>query len=82
MKFNTDSLESFPTQSGVYIMKGASGEVLYIGKAKNLRARVKQYFAPGGDGRFIIPFLVAKVHSIDTIIVTSEKEALLLENNL
>lgn len=63
-------------------MKDAAGEILYIGKAKNLRSRIKQYFAPGGDGRFIIPFLVSKVASIDTLIVTSEKEALLLENNL
>ncbi len=82
MKFDIDSLEAFPTQAGVYIMKGPGGEVLYIGKAKNLRSRIRQYFAPGGDGRFIIPFLVAKVQSIDTILVTSEKEALLLENNL
>lgn len=63
-------------------MKDSAGGILYIGKAKNLRSRIKQYFAPGGDGRFIIPFLVSKVVSIDTLIVTSEKEALLLENNL
>lgn len=56
--------------------------MLYVGKAKNLRARLKQYFVPGGDGRFMIPFLVPLIVQIDTIVVLSEKEALLLENNL
>lgn len=82
MLFDTHTLESFPTQSGVYIMKGQSGAVLYVGKGKNLKQRVKQYFAPGGDGRFMVPFLIAKVAAIETIVVSSEKEALLLENNL
>lgn len=82
MTFNLKKLDLFPTQPGVYIMKDAEGETLYIGKAKNLRIRVKQYFVPGRDGRIMIPFLVAKVHEIDTIVVNSEKEALLLENNL
>ncbi len=63
-------------------MKDQAGEVLYVGKAKNLRQRVKQYFVPGRDGRLMVPFLVAKVHQIDPIVVSSEKEALLLENNL
>ena len=63
-------------------MKNQNGTVLYVGKAKNLRQRVKQYFIPGGDGRIIIPFLIAKVKDIDTIVVRSEKEALLLENTL
>lgn len=75
-------LESFPTQPGVYLMKNQNGTVLYVGKANNVRQRVKQYFSPGGDGREIIPYLIAKVTQIDTIIVTSEKEALLLENTL
>ncbi|MCE2983106.1 MAG: excinuclease ABC subunit UvrC [Parachlamydia sp.] len=63
-------------------MKNSQGEVLYVGKAKNLRQRVKQYFVPGRDGRLMVPYLVAKIETIDTIIVTSEKEALILENNL
>lgn len=63
-------------------MKGRESNVLYVGKAKNLRQRVKQYFVPGRDGRLMVPYLVAKVESIDTIVVFSEKEALLLENNL
>ena len=72
----------FPIQPGVYLMKDKSGTVLYVGKAKNLRARIKQYFLPGGDGRFMVPFLITKISDIETIIVLSEKEALLLENNL
>lgn len=64
------------------MMKSRGGVVLYVGKAKNIRQRVKQYFVPGRDGRIMVPFLVAKVDEIDTIVVTSEKEALLLENNL
>lgn len=63
-------------------MKGRTGDVLYVGKAKNLRQRVRQYFLPAGDGRVMVPFLIAKVDDIETIIVTSEKEALLLENTL
>jgi len=57
-------------------------KVLYVGKAKNLKQRIKQYFVPGRDGRMMVPFLTAKVKRIDTIVVTSEKEALILENNL
>jgi excinuclease ABC subunit C len=82
MTFDPSKLEIFSTQPGVYIMKTAAGEVLYVGKAKNLRARLKQYFQSGGDGRPIIPFLVSKIDLIETLIVKSEKEALLLENNL
>lgn len=82
MPYETSKLEAFPTQPGVYLMTNQKGEMLYIGKANNLRVRVKQYFFPGRDLRPIIPFLVAEVFQIETIIVTSEKEALLLENTL
>lgn len=80
--YDQTKLDSFATQPGVYLMKGRDGNVLYVGKAKNLRQRVKQYFVPGRDGRLMVPYLIAKVESIDTIVVFSEKEALLLENNL
>lgn len=82
MGFDPKKIDDFPTQPGVYIMKDLAGQVIYVGKAKSLKQRVKQYFAPGGDGRPQIPYLVAKVCSIETIVVFSEKEALLLENNL
>lgn len=82
MSFDIKKLDQFPTQPGVYLMKDKDGIVLYVGKAKNLRQRVKQYFFPGRDGRMMVPYLVARVVSIETIVVFSEKEALLLENNL
>ena len=80
--FDPKNLDSYPKEPGVYLMKDLQGEVLYVGKAKNLKNRLKQYFAPGRDGRAMIPYLIAKVTSIETIVVFSEKEALLLENNL
>lgn len=82
MQFDPKKLDLFPNQPGVYLMRNRGGAVLYVGKAKNLRTRVKQYFASGGDGRVMVPFLIEKVANIETIVVTSEKEALLLENNL
>lgn len=82
MPFDVDSIKIFSDKPGVYLMKDKSGKIIYIGKAKNLRQRVRQYFAKSGDGRFMIPFLVSKVETIETVIVSSEKEALLLENNL
>lgn len=75
-----DLLEKLPESPGVYVMKDRRGNVLYVGKAKNLRQRVRQYFVPGGDGRAMVPHLVEKVEDIDTVVVSSEKEALLLEN--
>ena len=80
--FDPKILDQFPTFPGVYLMKGEGEVVLYVGKAKNLKKRVKQYFIPGRDGREMIPFLISKIHTIEPIVVTSEKEALLLESNL
>lgn len=75
-------LNAFPTQPGVYLMKNGEGTILYIGKAKQLKQRIKQYFIPGRDGRVMVPILTAQVVSIDTIVVPTEKEALLLESTL
>lgn len=82
MGFDVKLLEQYPTLSGVYLMKDALGKVIYVGKAKQLKIRLKQYFAVGGDGRPMIPFLIRQIAHIDTIVVPSEKEALLLENTL
>ncbi|MBA2726766.1 MAG: excinuclease ABC subunit UvrC [Parachlamydiaceae bacterium] len=82
MPFDPKKLEAYPIQPGVYMMKGANGHILYVGKANNLRQRLRQYFLPGGDGRFMVPFLIQIVEQIDLIVVGSEKEALLLENTL
>ena len=82
MTFDPLKIKEFPARPGVYVMKDAKGTVLYVGKAKNLRDRVGQYFASSGDTRPMIPYLIAKVADVETIVVSSEKEALLLENNL
>ncbi len=73
--------ESFPSTTGVYIMKGSSGAPVYIGKAKNLRARVMSYFQRGSD-RGQIPYLVKEVDSIDYVVTEGESEALFIENSL
>ncbi len=77
-----EKLAKLPPLPGVYIMKGPSGEVLYIGKAKDLRARVRSYFREGGDGRYAVRFLSSKTADVDYIVTTNEKEALLLEDTL
>jgi len=69
-----------PRQPGVYLMKDGDGKILYVGKARDLRARLRSY-AGGTDGRFMIPFLVSRVRHVEVIVTASEKEALLLENN-
>ena len=82
MNNNSLSFDRFPVEPGVYLMLDEHGKVLYVGKAKNLKRRIKQYFVPGRDGRMMVPYLTAKVKKVDTIVVASEKEALLLENTL
>lgn len=82
MPFDIELLHHFPKDPGVYLMKDAKGVILYIGKAKSLKIRIKQYFALNRDGRAMVPFLTSQVASIETIIAPSEKEALLLENHL
>ena len=72
---------SFPATTGVYIMKGPGGTPVYIGKAKNLRARVMSYFQRG-SGRGQIPYLVREVDSIDYVVTEGESEALFIENSL
>ncbi len=77
-------LDRIPTEPGVYLFKDAKGAVVYVGKAKSLRSRVRQYFRPGGDERFFVAagFLGRAVSDVETIVVSSSKEALLLENHL
>lgn len=81
MTFDKNKLSKFPTTCGIYIMKDVNDKVLYVGKATNLRSRVKQYFL-GTDTRSTIPFLIDHVENIETIVVTNNKEALILENTL
>jgi excinuclease ABC subunit C len=63
-------------------LKDKGGKVLYVGKAKSLRSRVRAYFREGGDERFQVRFLMRRVRDFDTLVARSEKEALILENNL
>lgn len=81
MPFDTAKLQSFPVDPGVYIMKDKDGNVLYVGKAKSIKNRLKQYFS-GRDLRPQLPHLLERVTDIEFIIVSSEKESLLLENTL
>lgn len=75
-------LETLPDGPGVYLWKDADGVVLYVGKAKNLRSRVRQYFAPDREGGYTRDQLVARIADVETIVVPDEAQSLLLENNL
>lgn len=76
-------LSHLPKGPGVYLMRDAAGTVIYVGKAKDLRARVGQYFQKNpGDRRWKIPNLVALIRRIDYVASASEREALLTERQL
>src|SRR5215471_18796043 len=77
-----EKVAQLPTQAGVYLFKNALGTVLYVGKARSLRSRVKSYFL---ESRWIdakTGSLVREIADLDYIVVDNEKEALALENNL
>lgn len=76
------ALNEYPTLPGVYLMKGEDGVVLYVGKARNLRARLRSYLRPEQDSRPQIRFLMERTATIETIVTDTEKEALILENTL
>ena len=77
-----EKLAHLPTSPGVYQHKDAEGKVLYVGKAKNLRHRVRSYFqkSRSHDGR--LQALVRKIEDVEVIVTDTEAEALILENNL
>jgi excinuclease ABC subunit C len=74
------SISGFPENPGVYIMKDGDGRIIYVGKAKRLRSRVRSYFLPGRDIK--TSALVGKIRGIDFVVTANEYEALILENNL
>src|SRR5574341_1240639 len=76
-----EKLAGLPSRPGVYLMREKTGKVIYVGKAKDLRARVRAYFN-NSDERSQIQFLVRRVEDIDTLVTSNDKEALILENNL
>ena len=59
-----EKILQFPTSPGVYLMRDAAGEIIYIGKARSLRQRVRSYFNASGDSRYHVKFLMAKVADI------------------
>ncbi len=76
-------IRTIPQQPGVYLYKNAEGEVIYVGKAKNLRARVRSYFQEGvGEANAKTGSLLREAVDVDYIVVANNKEALALENNL
>lgn len=77
-----DKIRQLPTSPGVYLMYDVQGTIIYIGKARNLRQRVRSYFGSSSDSRYHVKFLMAKVVDIEVLLTDTEKEALLLENTL
>ena len=75
-------LKTIPTGTGVYLMKDIRNEIIYVGKAKNLKSRVRSYFQNSVDDRLFVKFLVKRIADIDFVLTETEKEALILENNL
>ncbi len=75
-------IRTLPTDAGVYLYKDAEGRVIYVGKAKNLRARVRTYFVEGAAADAKTGTLLREAVDLDYIVVDNEKEALALENNL
>jgi excinuclease ABC subunit C len=76
-----EKLDSLPSRPGVYLLKDRHAKVIYVGKAKNLRSRVRSYFR-GGDERSQVQFLVRRVSDVECLVTANDKEALILENNL
>jgi excinuclease ABC subunit C len=77
-----EQLEGLPAKPGVYLFRGDRDEVLYVGKAKSLRPRVRSYFQKTGDARSGSAQLRERIHRIEVIVTSTEVEALHLEQNL
>jgi excinuclease ABC subunit C len=75
-------IRTLPTQPGCYLYKNAEGEVIYVGKAKNLRARVRSYFLEASQANAKTGTLMREAVDVEYITVANEHEALALENNL
>src|SRR4051812_47662249 len=75
-------IRTLPTQAGVYLYKNAEGQVIYVGKAKSLRARVRSYFLAASQADAKTGSLMREAVDVDYIVVNTNAEALGLENNL
>jgi excinuclease ABC subunit C len=78
----TSKLSTLPDTPGVYLHKNAEGKVLYIGKARSLRSRVRSYFSNDAGHSLFTRRMVKQIADFDVIVTRTEKEALILENNL
>lgn len=76
------AIDDVPEKPGVYLFRDDAGKVLYVGKAHELKSRLRSYRRPGGDGRLQIAFLEQDAASVETIVTRTEGEALLLEDTL
>jgi excinuclease ABC subunit C len=79
---NKPDFSSIPKEPGCYLYRDENKEIIYIGKAKNLVNRIRSYFSNSGDHSVKTKHLVARIRSVEWIVVDNEVEALLLENNL
>ena len=77
-----EELKKLPEQPGVYLMHSKSDEIIYVGKAINLKNRVRQYFQSGRNRSPKIEKMITLIHYFEYIVTDSELEALVLENNL
>ncbi len=77
-----EKIRTLPTNPGVYLYKNADGEVIYVGKAKNLRSRVRSYLLEASQANAKTGSLMREAVDLDYILVANEHEALALENNL
>lgn len=82
IEFLKELVKEFPQQSGVYLMKNAADKIIYVGKAKNLRSRVRSYFQDSKDHSAKTKALVHNIDKIDYILTKTEVEAFLLEASL
>jgi Nuclease subunit of the excinuclease complex len=77
-----EKLKNLPENPGCYIMYDSDGDILYVGKAKNLKNRVRQYFFVTGNKTVKVMRMVEKIADFRYIVTASETDALSLENNL
>ncbi len=77
-----EKIRTLPTRPGVYLYRNAQGDVIYVGKAKNLRSRVRSYLLDGAQANAKTGSLMREAVDVDYILVENEHEALALENNL
>src|SRR3712207_2834464 len=77
-----EKLKNLPTSPGVYLHKDEGGKIIYVGKAKNLRNRVRSYFQSGRGHDLKTRELVRRIRDLEFIVTDTEVEALVLESNL